>query len=575
MLLLAATGAAGEAQQSRFLEHPMMVEYDVGITTGDGVRLSADVYLPQAPGEYPTVLLVTPYNNVNERALDTAWDWVRRGYAYVAVDDRGRYDSEGTFDPFRNATVDGSSAISWIAEQPWSNGQVATIGGSYSGMNQWLTAKANNPHHVAMMSYVAPADGFQDLVRYNGVPKLDLIYTWMMGMYGRVNQPSSGWDWPALMRELPLNELDRAAARSHPAWRAWMEHETLDEYWQPMQTTGAYERFDIPSFNVTGWWDGQIRGAIHNYANAVRTGTPAEHMLVIGPWLHAVNGNPTIGDRDYGRTAIINLDSLRNAWLDATVLDERRVALPPVLYFLPVQNEWRQAEAWPVPGTAFTEFYLDSDGGANTLFGDGELQRLPGEGPADEFTYDPANPVPTVSSRTSGARGGIRQGSVDNRAIETRQDVLVYTSEPLEDGVEVTGPVKATIYFSTDVPDTDITVKLLDVYPDGRAHNITHGVARARYRESYTHPKFLEPGEVYAIDVELYPASNYFEPGHQIRLEVSSSNFPNLARNLNTSQSSDTGTEMRQANTRIYHSAKYPSHITLPVVPAGATRPWR
>ncbi len=569
-----ASAMRADAQQTRLLDYPMVVQYDVAVHMRDGVRLSADVYRPEGDGRHPTIFTLTPYNNNSDRSMEQAWSWVRRGYAYVPVDVRGRYDSEGEFDAWYTDSEDGSDVISWIAEQPWSNGRVATIGASYSGMNQWLMAKQANPAHAAIMGYVAPADGFHDLTRWNGVPKVDLIYTWVMGMYGRVNQSRDGWKWSDVVRGLPLVELDAVAGRDVPTWRNWMRHDTLDEYWNPLQTSDFYDRFDIPSFNVTGWWDGQLQGTTKHYQGAVRTGRVEDHSLIIGPWLHGVNRNRTIGERDYGPRAIISLDSIRNAWIDHHMLDAPRPELPNVGYFLPVRNEWRAADGWPIPQTRFTDLFLDSGGEANTLLGDGVLGRSPGSGPPDAYRYDPANPVPTVSSRTSGARGGIRQGSVDNRAVETRRDVLVYTSEPLEEGLEITGPVRAVIYFSTDVPDTDITVKLLDVYPDGRAHNLSHGVVRARYRESYERPTFLEAGQVYEVEVEMYPASNWFEAGHRIRVEVSSSNFPNLGRNLNTRDSSDTGTRMQVANTRIHHSAEHPSRIVLPVVPQGATRAW-
>ena len=297
-------------------------------------------------------------------------------------------------------------------------------------------------------------------------------------------------------------------------------------------------------------------------------------MLVIGPWLHGVNRNRVIGERDAGPQAIIDLDRVRDRWLDHQMLGAPAPDYARFLYFVPIKNEWRAAAAYPVPGTEFRPNYLESQGRANTLLGDGVLRMQPGSGRADEYTYDPRNPVLSQSSRTSGARGGLPQGSVDNRAVETRADVLVYTSAPLTEGMEITGPVQAKIYLSTDVPDTDITVKLLDVYPDGRAHNLSEGIARAKYRTSYSAPEPMVAGQVYELTVELFPTSNYFEAGHRVRIEVSSSDFPNFARNLNT-MDSDTGTEMRTARTRIHHTRQYPSHVVLPVIPAGASRPWQ
>lgn len=556
---------------------PMRIEHHVAVPLRDGVRLSADVYRPLDDGRYPTVLTLTPYDNNGPNEVARAWSVVRRGYVVLTVDSRGRYDSEGDFFPYRDDGRDGSDVMDWVARQPWSDGRVVTSGASYTGKNQWLMAREANPHHRAIVAYVAGSHEFMDGARYSGVPKLDLRYTWIMGMDGRVNQSRTGWDWNRLMWGLPLLTLDEAGGRGVPAWRDLMTHDSLDGFWTSSGMLPAdFERFDIPSLSVTGWYEGQLRGAVANHRNAAATSAdPARHTLIIGPWLHGVNRNRVVGERDAGPEAIIDLDGLRDAWMDHRMLGAPSPELEPFHYFLPGKNEWRVAGGFPVPATEFVEYYLDSGGNANTLAGDGVLaDTRPGAGPADAFTYDPAHPVPTTSSRTSGSRGGLPQGSVDNRAVETRDDVLVYTSAPLPQALEITGPVRARIFFSTDVQDTDITVKLLDVAPDGRALNLTEGVARAKYRDSFERPEPLDTGQVYGLDVELFPTSNHFPAGHRIRIEVSSSDFPNFARNLNH-MDSDTGSRIVVAHTRIHHTAEYPSHVLLPVVPAGATERWR
>lgn len=572
-LCLAVSARAGATQALPAAEYPMAVQYNVKVPMRDAVRLSADVYRPPDAGPHPTIMELTPYSNNSPATMTEAWRFVQRGYVFVTVDARGRYDSEGEFAPFRQDGPDGADLMTWIARQSWSNGKVATMGGSYLGKVQWQMAKEHHPAHAAIVSYVSPADDFNDGSRYNGVPKLDLMYTWMMGMDGRVGQSGAGWNFSRAMRGLPLSGLSAAVGRDVPYWRLAMEHDRLDDYWKPVQVRDAYGSFDIPSFNVTGWYEGQLKGQVQNYAGVAK-GKPGRHMLVIGPWLHGVNRNRVVGERDGGPEAIVDLDGLRDRWLDARMLGAPSPTLPEVLYFLPVKNQWRAADGWPIPGTEFVKFYLASGGKANTLLGDGVLdRRAPGTGPADRFTYDPNDPVPSVSSRTAGARGGLPQGSVDNRAVETRPDVLVYTSEPLTAGLEVTGPVQAVVYFATDVVDTDLTMKLLDVAPDGRALNLAEGIARAKYRQSYAEPEPLVPGRVYPLAIELFPTSNYFEAGHRLRVEIASSDFPNFGRNLNT-MSSDTGSDIRVAHTRIEHTTAFPSHLVLPVVPAGATRPW-
>ncbi len=572
LTLLAAPPAPAQSAAGIADKHPMDVRYNIPVRVRDGVKISVDVFRPRDAARHPVLMLQTPYNNDGDSVMDDAWSHVQRGYAYVTVDVRGRYDSEGTFRPYENDGRDGSDIIDWIVKQPWSNGKVATHGASYSGKTQWMLAKESNPHHTAIVSYVAPADDFRDQTRYNGVPKLDLMYTWMMMMDGRVSQSRTGWNWGAAMRNLPLVSLDEAVGRRIPVWRESMTRDRLDDWWTPRQMSGNYARFDIPSFNVTGWYEGQLRGQTQNYVESVRhSRRPQDHTLVIGPWLHSVNRDRVIGERDAGPQATIDLNRLRDEWLAHIMSGAPRPSRADnFLYFLPVRNEWRSARSYPIPGTESTPWYLGSGGSANTRDGNGVLAARPGGGGTDGFTYDPANPVMSVSSRTAGARGGLPQGAVDNRKVEERQDVLVYTSEPLASGMEVTGPVTATIYLSTDVVDTDVSIKLVDVHPDGRALNITEGIARAKYRDSYAKPSLMKPGQVYRIPVELFPTSNYFEAGHRIRIEVSSSDFPNFARNLNTADS-DTGTRMVVAHTRIHHSAQYPSAITLPVVPAGKT----
>jgi putative CocE/NonD family hydrolase len=568
LVMMCLTGAT-RAAQDRALDHPLKIQYNARIAMRDGVRLSADIYRPEDSARHPAIFELTPYGNNSNGSIEAAWHWVQRGYAFVTVDARGRFDSDGEFTPYRHDGKDGSDVMDWVAGQPWSNGKIATVGGSYLGKVQWEMAKEHNPHHVAMAPDVAPQDDWHDESRYNGVPKLDLMYTWLMGMDGRVMQSATGWHWDVLMKQLPLIGLDRANGRDIKIWQDMMTHDTLDEFWAPLQMRGHYDQFKIPSFNVTGWYEGQLRGTVQGYENVARnSATRDDHVLIIGPWLHAVNRNRRVGERDGGPTAIIKLDEMRDAWLDHYMLGTPRPDTTHVMYFLPVKNEWRHAEAWPLPATKFTPYFLESGGHANTLNGDGVLQvNGPGAGTADAFVYDPANPVLTVSSRTAGARGGLPQGPVDNRAVESRPDVLVYTSAPLAEGMEMTGPIASKVFFSTDVLDTDITVKLLDVGPDGRALNLAEGIARARYRNSASRPEMLVPGKTYAIDVELFPTSNYFEAGHRVRIEVSSSDFPNFGRNLNTGNNNETTSEIRVAHTRILHSKDAPSSITLPVIP--------
>jgi putative CocE/NonD family hydrolase len=569
-----AFGGPAAAAENVGIKYPGMVaSHNVRIPMRDGVTVSALIFRPDDNAQHPTIFEQTPYGKDNRNSLDSAWSFVKRGYAVVTVDVRGRHDSDGVFRTFRDAP-DGSDAMDWIVKQPWSNGKIATAGASYGGNSQWNLWRERNPNHTAIMSYVAPANGFSDFVRFNGVPKLDLIFTWMMGNYGRINHPLEGWNWNEVMHGLPLDTLDRATGRNVPDWGDFMRHQSLDDFWMPLEATGGRAGLDIPTLSVTGWYDGQLLGQVRNHLNAQARGAkPEDHVLIIGPWPHSVNRVRKLGDLDLGDKAVIDLDQLRDAWVDHVMLGGPAPSHDRFVYFLPAKNEWRQAKAFPIPGTKFTEYRLSSRGKANTAKGDGVLTPGVGSGPPDGYQYDPAKPVPSLSSRTAGSRGGIKQGSVDYSSVEARSDVLVYTGAPLTEGMEITGPVAATIYLSTDVVDTDIVVRLVDVYPDGRALNIAEGIARAKYRNSLSKPELLTPGKVEKVKVELFPTSNYFAAGHRLRVEVTSSDFPVFARNLNT-ENSDTGTAMKVANTKIYHSKTYPSAIALPIVPAGASTPF-
>jgi putative CocE/NonD family hydrolase len=559
-----------------------LARYDLKIPMRDGIRLSADVFLPAAAGRHTAVFNMTPYGTVpgSEVLGKAAAAWTSRGYAYVAVDVRGRYGSGGQWYPHPPAErLDGLDVIAWIAGQSWSDGRVVTVGHSYSGWNQWPIAAEADPRHVAMMSSGSPTSLFQDWPNLDGVLSLQPIATWALGMmYGSGNEteaPPARMSLKDALWHLRLSELDELmAGRRLPFWQDWLAHDSQDGYWEPLQMDGRYARIRIPTFNVSGWFDARLKGQVAAYVKTLRTAPePDKHMLVLGPWLHSPMGQaPVFALRDFGARGTLDLDRLRAEWLEHVVRGGPPPRLRGVLYFLQVANEWRQADAWPVPGTRFTDYFLDSGGAANTRHGDGALRTDgPGRGPADSFTYDPADPVPTNWSPTR-AEGILPKEPQDNREVEERPDVLVYSTAPLAQDVEVTGPVTAVIHFSTDVPDTDITVKLLDVDRDGMAFQLSYGIARARYRDSYQRPRPLQPGQICSVDIELQPTSNYFKAGHCIRIEVSSSNFPFYARNLNTGENNYTTTRMQVAHTRIEHSAAHPSRIVLPIVPAGGSR---
>lgn len=559
-----------------------MVLSDVKVPMRDGIRLSADIFLPKGPGPFPAIFNMTPYGtDPNQDQLRNAIaPYVESGYVYVAVDVRGRYDSEGEWYAHpAEERFDGSDVIDWIAGQTWSNGKVATLGHSYSGWNQWLIAQECNSHHFAMISSGSPTNLFVDWPNLDGVLSLQPIATWALGMmYGRGNEteaPEPALSWKEALWHLPISNLDELmSGRKIAFWQDWLTRDSLDEYWQTLQMDGRYVRIQIPTFNVSGWYDARLKGQVNAYLKVkAESSIPGSHMLIIGPWLHSPMGTaPKFAMRDFGPQGNLALPKLHIEWLDHIVKGASKPALDGVLYFLQGANEWRQASQWPLADTRFTDFYLQSGGSANTLHGDGRLDTgQPQTCISDQFTYDPSNPVPTNWSPTR-AEGILPKEPQDSRSVEEREDVLVFSTGPLTEGLEVTGPVQATIYFSTDVVDTDVTVKLLDVDPQGVAFQLTYGIARARYRNSYEKPELLVQGEVYAVDVELQPTSNFFPEGHSIRIEISGSNFPFYARNLNTGANNCITTEMKIANTRIWHGPDHLSRIVLPVIPQGSSR---
>lgn len=572
-LLFFAGGAYAAAAATHDVS--MIVEHDVRIDTRDRVSLSADVYRPDDAGRHPTLLELTPYGNDARGGLDDVDRFVRRGYAFVIVDVRGRFDSDGEFVPFRNDGRDGSDVIDWIASQAWSNERVATYGGDYAATNQRLIALERNPRHVAIVSTGATFDDWRDGTRYDGVPRLESAFSRHMQLAGRTMPSIAHGRWLEALQTLPLATLDRRAGHASRSWQEAMKHDRFDRHWKSLSAaTGA--DIALPSLHVTGWHDGRLRGTLAAYASHVRaTGNAADHVLIVGPWGPYAN-DPTrrrLGERDAGPSSLIALDGIVDAWLAPHTRDAPRARLPNAVYFLPVQNAWHAAEAWPLSSTRFTDYFLTSRGRANSRYGDGLLDATPPASAGfDAFVYDPARPVPSESSRAAISTSARLAGPVDHRTVQERADVLVYTSPPLEAGLEITGPVTATIYFSTDARDTDIAVRLTDVAPDGRALNLTEGIARARYRTSWESPEKLEPGRVYALTVELYPTSNFFEREHRIRVEVSSSDFPNFGRNLNTGANNETTTKMRIARTRVHHGAGTPSSITLPVIPTALPR---
>ena len=537
---------------------------DLPVLMRDGVRLSADVRLPGPGRKFPTVLLRTPYNNTGFGPGEHAF--IGRGYAVVRQDCRGRFDSEGRFDPLRE-DEDGYDTIAWIRAQPWSDGRVGMYGSSYNGLTQ-LTAAWTRPEGLlAICPSVMGRDLFKDLVYHNGVFGLAIAVGWGMGVAGHSGQGNDTTDWERVFRHLPLMTMDEAGGYRLDYVREWLSHPVYDATWARVSVENHYRDFDAPAVHTGGWYDMYSDGVVRNFCGMRAQAGPrarGAQKLIMGPWGHGL-GTRAIGQLDFGEQAAVGLQGVYDRWLDRWVKGEQngidREA--PVRIFIMGANVWRDEQEWPLARAVETPFYLAAEGPANSLYGKGGLTRRPGSATeTDAYVYNPDNPVPTLG----GCASRTATGPNDHTPIERRDDVLVYTSEVLQEPVEVTGFVRAVLYAASDAPDTDFVARLCDVHPDGRSIIICDGIARARFREGLDREVMMTPGTVYKFEIDMSVTSNAFLPGHRIRVEITSSCFPRFCRNLNTGEPVATGTRMQTARQTVHHSVKHPSCVVLPVV---------
>ncbi|HEX9728774.1 MAG TPA: CocE/NonD family hydrolase [Gemmatimonadales bacterium] len=559
----------------------VVIETDVALVARDGTRLSADVYRPAPPGRYPVIVERTPYDN---RATGVAFGplFAAHRYVYVAVDVRGRYDSQGTFYPYRDDASDGHDAIAWAATQPWSDGRVGTFGGSYLGFNQWLTAPGAPAALQTMVVFVSPVDYFDSPAHTGGAFNLGGRLPWALLVDDRENQDLTAVDWTTGLRHLPLASADSAIGRDMPHFRDWVINADKNEYWARYRVGNRWTAIDIPVLHVGGWYDEFLRGTLagftHMRQEAPSPGTRREQRMLIGPWTHNVLGaTGRVNDIEFGPDAVWRFQTELVAWYDRHLRDDTAVVFPgaPVRVFVMGSNRWAEFDDWPPPGATPTRFYLHSAGRANSAGGDGRLDRsTAGEEPADTYRYDPADPVPSVGGATCCIAPGLYPeimpwGPMDQREVESRSDVLVYSTAPFDQPLTIVGPVRVRLHAASSAIDTDFTAKLVDVSPDGFARNLTDGIMRARYRTSTAEASFLTPGEVYVFDIDLAATANTFLHGHRLRLEISSSNFPWYDRNLNTGEHPAFGTESRTATQTILHDRARASYVEVTVAGGG------
>ena len=552
----------------------------------DGIQISSDVYMPVGDGSYPTIILRTPYDNISASDLQRVGHlyFAQRGYAVVTQDVRGRYDSDGEWYPFVSESDDGYDSIDWVAKQSWCDGNVALIGSSYRGLTQWQAAQNPHPSLKAAVPRVAYSNTYHNWVYTGGAFQLAFNLSWSLMMSDRVNQPQHLFlpkeaHISTYMNHLPLITSDEAAGRNVRMWKDWVNHPSYDSYWESMKPIDAhYADVDVAAYSMGGWFDVFLQGGLNNFMGVTKHGKTEKirrsQKMIVGPWIHglgALGAESITGDIDFGDNALIDLYDEQLRWYDYWLrgIDNGIMDEPRVKVFVMGANRWRESDEWPIPGTKYTPYYFHSNGTANSLLGDGTLNRTkPGDEPSDHYTYDPNHPVMTIGGSTccNEETLPVSMGPRDQRPNEYRPDVLVYSSDVLESDVEVTGPVKLILYASSSAKDTDFSAKLVDVFPDGYAMNVAQGIQRARYRDSWEKPALMTPGEVYKFEIDLWSTSNCFLKGHRIRVEVTSSNFPQFDRNPNTGNDFGQDAEIVKADQTILHDKDNPSHIILPII---------
>jgi uncharacterized protein len=553
--------------------HDLTFEFDVKQEMRDGVKLSSNIFRPaEGHGKrFPVIVTRSPYQTTfgfQERLSKEAKFYAKRGYVYVLQDCRGKNDSEGEFEPFFDDPTDGFDTLKWCTKQEWSDGSVGMIGASYRAWNQWGTAALNPPGLKAMISIVSLPDPVLNVPFQNGALVL-WMSDWLAGVEGKKNTDTSVFDSLKIFEHLPLATIDQKFGRKSKVWKNWIDHPFADEYWKKSFYEDKFDKIDVPVLHISGWYDDDVIGTHINYVG-MKEKSPSEESrrnqkLIIGPWPHRVNSSRQLGPVDFGDTAILNLDEIKLAWFDYWLkgIQNGIVDEPKVDIFVMGRNQWKKSKEWPLPGTVYKKYFLHG-GRTNTSFADGSLSPNPpkdGESP-DAYAYDPLNPCPNIldSSITPA------EGPYDQRPIEMRNDVLVYSSPALESEIEVSGPVQVSLYASTSAKDTDFWAQLTDVFPDGFSMHLTEGIIRGRYRKSLETPELLEPGKVYEFKIDLWIISNLFQKGHKIRLDVSSSSFPKYDRNPNTGHDFGKDAETVVADQRIFHDDKYQSHLLLPIV---------
>ena len=541
-------------------------QFGVTIPMRDGVKLAADIWLPESPGRYPVLLARTPYMKSGLGLNQWARYFAAQGYVFVIQDTRGRGDSEGQFEFFFTDGKDGFDSIEWLAKQPFSNGRVGTLGLSYLGTVQWLAAREQPPALKCMAPTASGGRWFEELPYMGGAFAHAFALQWVNQTSGRTEQSPNGQtaDWTKVLAHRPLLTADSVLGRVMPMYREWLSHSTYDAYWARLRFTARdFAGITIPTLTTTGWYDGDQPGALFYWRGVMANATQRDrHFLVVGPWRHIETfrgGSLKVGDSEFSAESIIDNKAVHLAFFDWCLKQSSaRYDAPRARIYVTGANVWRTHDSYPPASAAPRTLYLTSGGNANTSSGDGMLAWQSVDSPPDRFVFDPKKPVPD----------DMDSWGVDRRPIQARRDVLVYTSEPLSEAVEVIGSVTVNLQAASDARDTDFTAALSDVLPDGRALALGPivGIKRARYRKGYDAEELLTPGKPESFRIELFDIAHSFERGHRIRLEISSSAAPLYNPNQNTGNPVATDTVWKVANQTIFHDRARASFLSLPVL---------
>jgi uncharacterized protein len=545
-------------------QKPGATFWNVSVPMRDGVHLSANVFLPAEAAPRPAILVRTPYGK-GRGVVPNYQAFVDRGYAVVVEDVRGRYGSEGGFDPLTQEPADGDDTINWIARQAWSNGKVGMIGGSYLGIAQWKAALTGNPHLKAIFPVVSGDDDYRDrFYSTGGALKLAHRLEWLAE-----NRRLPGYepDFNQFIWHLPMRTADVAATGQRDGeWAAAMKHPAYDAFWKAISTREQLGEIRVPVFAVGGWYDNYVESDLDAYAALhKRSGL---NRILIGPWPHNMSYKFT--NADFGRDSAVPVRRLQFEWFDQWLgaKDSPLASAPPVRVFMMGANRWLDEWEWPPAEARPLKLYLHSGGHANTLAGDGVLTvQRPRTSGSDAYTYDPRNPAPTRGGAVCCNPVVFPWGPLDQRPVEKRRDVLVYTSAPLRGNLEVVGPVKVVLYVATNRRDSDFTAKLVDVFPDGYARILSDGILRLRYREGLEKAVPAEPGTIYRVTIDAGVTGNVFEKDHRVRIEISSSNFPKFDRNPNTGGLIADEMRLLAANQVVYHGRPDASYLELLAMP--------